>query len=123
MTEFDMVKRCADSMGLDLRVVSQNLPEHTLRSKKDNSDYYWPITNDAQAMALVKAHGLCVTYQRTRWIVGKSMSIREPATDVNLNVAICMASIGERSNAPAKRAAESGSGLGAELGGKTKERP
>lgn len=52
MSDIELVKTCAEAMRIALYVVSQNAPHHTLRTA--NHENYWPLTNDAQAMALVK---------------------------------------------------------------------
>jgi hypothetical protein len=56
MSELDQVRLCAKAMGCEVWEASQNKPCHTIRflHPVNADDQYWPITNDAQAMALVK---------------------------------------------------------------------
>lgn len=58
MTDLEMVRLCAEAMGLMIREVSLNAPEHTLRIEGvfGSSSYgdYWPLTNRAQCFELVE---------------------------------------------------------------------
>lgn len=57
--DLEIVRACAEAMGLDVVEVPNNAPEHTIRFRytpASNLRDYWPITDDEQAMALGKAH-------------------------------------------------------------------
>ena len=61
----EQVKLCAKAMGLEYTEVSKNHPEWTVRIKNSahcgiGADQYWPITIEAQAMALVKRFMLTI---------------------------------------------------------------
>lgn len=51
LSELDMVRICARAMNLDVREVSQNEPQHTVRMVSHGNSY-WPITRPEQAWAL-----------------------------------------------------------------------
>lgn len=56
MTELEMTVAVAGAMLFDYYTVSNNHPQHTIRIKYrlGPNENYWPITNDAQAMAIAK---------------------------------------------------------------------
>ena len=62
MTEVEMVELCAEAMGYEYVVVSNNTPQHTIRRrfKVGVNESYYPLTDDADAMALVKRFMLVV---------------------------------------------------------------
>lgn len=84
MTDLEMVRLCAEAMGLMIREVSLNAPEHTLRIEGvfGSSSYgdYWPLTNRAQCFELVERFHLDVTYtdpygeeQNCWWVSGEDL--------------------------------------------------
>src|SRR5690349_8056968 len=58
MTDLEMVKLCADAMGIKVIKFSRNDPSCTYRLE-DGKNYY-PPHDDAQAMALVKKFRLLI---------------------------------------------------------------
>lgn len=54
MSDLEIVRLCAEAMDLGCYEVSANKPEHTIRINGSvTSNHYWPLTDDAQAMALI----------------------------------------------------------------------
>lgn len=94
MTDLEMVKRCAEKMGLDFYEVERNEPEHTIRLFGPAlSNAYWPLHDDAQCMALAKKFALGMDYNRliNQWhVIGCNADtvIKAQAANVNLNRAI-----------------------------------
>lgn len=58
MDDLEIVKRCAEKMGVEYRVIPDSVFIHLIATKKDANgikEYpYAPLYDDAQAMALVK---------------------------------------------------------------------
>jgi hypothetical protein len=52
MTDMEMTKLCAEAMGTPPWVVGDQYPD---------SEWFWPLRHDAQAMALVKKLGLYIS--------------------------------------------------------------
>ena len=60
MSELELTKRCAEAMGLTIE--SKQLPDASLQCMDGHRRvWYWPLTDDAQAMALVKKFLLGIT--------------------------------------------------------------
>lgn len=59
MTDLEMTKLCAEAMELEYVLVDKNKPRHTLRVRGMD---YWPLENDAQAMALVKMFPMTIEH-------------------------------------------------------------
>lgn len=90
MSDIELVKACAEAMGIALYVASQNAPQHTLRTC--NHENYWPLTNDAQAMALVKKFRIEIAWNPVGWAVNTYSELDMPesyASDDDLNRSIC----------------------------------
>lgn len=96
MTDLEITKLCADAMGQLVFEVSQNRPEHTLRIINDRgirtSVNYWPLKDDAQAMALVKRFNLRLDKDRSlveKWAVYSKRDYSDAMFNADLNRAIC----------------------------------
>ena len=57
MTDLEMTKACAEAMGFEIDDTFQLSPKDW---PSENERNYWPLTNDAQAMALVKKFELWI---------------------------------------------------------------
>lgn len=64
MDDLELVRLCILAMDLGCYEVPNNLPEHTIRLNGSSSpgNEYWPLTKDAQAMALVRRFKLSVGF-------------------------------------------------------------
>ncbi len=89
-----MVKACAEAMGYTLDEFSQgwrvrlNGEVHALipaPGTKPSIALYWPLTNDAQTMALVKRLEITCIWDQTHWM---TRCETERAHDPDLNRAI-----------------------------------
>jgi hypothetical protein len=87
MTDLEMTKLCAEAMGTPPWVVGDQYPD---------SEWFWPLRHDAQAMALVKRFRLDIWWPFNaeggwRCAVGG----KRPAENADLNRAIveCVASM------------------------------
>lgn len=60
MTDLELVKRCAVKMGLEVTEENGWLQFITYHKGYPNYHDYYPLTDDAQAMALVKKFGLLI---------------------------------------------------------------
>lgn len=99
ITDLDATRRCVEALDLGCYEVSCNRPEHTIRLNGSHSpeNQYWPLANDAQAMALVKELGLEIRtfYKRPdgtvrapdEWVV---CTTKNSVRSANLNRAIVM---------------------------------
>lgn len=91
MTDIEIVKACASAMGLDVRDTSDGLIIFV--SGHATGKIYTPLTDDAQAMALVKHLKLDAVYSPSKglWAAGKAGDhiyiVIE--NDPDLNRAIC----------------------------------
>lgn len=98
MTDLEITRLCAEAMGMEVTYVNWPEPE-TDRSKKvihakfpdEKPIHYYPLHDDAQAMALVKRFTLEPRWniERQKWLVSKSYRIDPSAWSGNLNRAIC----------------------------------
>jgi len=96
MTDLELTRLCAESMGLDVVEVGNNKPEHTLRINGlfGDSSYgnYDPLHDDSQAMALVKRLALNCTLwsdgMSDGWLVQSFLHQEFEASNINLNRAI-----------------------------------
>lgn len=97
MTDLEITRMCAKAMGLEtVDVWGHPHIRHSKWYDRDTSDEhgalkaYNPLTDDAQAMALVKRFGLNISYHYGKNIVRVSdgLTIKTPYRD-NLNKAIC----------------------------------
>lgn len=63
MTDLEIVRACAMAADLSCYEVSDNEPRHSIRLSGSHSpeNEYWPLENDAQAMALVKKFKLNIS--------------------------------------------------------------
>lgn len=93
LTDLEITRACAEAMELEVRHVSDNEPQHTIRVIRTGAPYF-PLTNDAQAMALVKRIGLTCMWSRGGWEVSFSEANSEfcksHAMHMDLNRAICL---------------------------------
>lgn len=103
MDDIEMVKLCAAAMGLEVREVTMNAPEHTIRLMRPSGIDYWPFKNDEQAMALVKRFRLDISAlfsedKDDAWMVRGTVSGWERTQDVSLNRAIvaCVAKMQQK---------------------------
>lgn len=94
LTDLEITRLCAQAMGIALREVSHNEPQHTLRivgTFGTSYGAYWPLLDDAQVMALVKRLKLQVipslTYGLDGWWVTDG---HNKYRNDNLNRAICL---------------------------------
>lgn len=85
MTDLEIVKRCAEKMGLGLQI-SGNVAYF------DNKPHieYDPLHDDAQTMELVKSFRLMIWTETAYWLVADpDCEDRYRASNVDLNRAIC----------------------------------
>ena len=85
MTDFEMVKRCAEKMGIHV------VPAHECWTQLVDGSYkkYDPLTDDAQAMALVKKFDLALYKTRNGfWIATHPELLIGTSTNDDLNRAI-----------------------------------
>lgn len=80
MTDLEMTKLCAEAMGL------MSLPEYAVMPNghifnRATSTHYWPLTDDEQAMALVKRF-----HPHVCWITGDYWEVQN--SDMNAACAI-----------------------------------
>ncbi len=61
MTDLEMVKKCAERMGYS-SVIRKGDEVYDGLSGEKIDGIYWPLENDAQAMALVKKFGLSIMH-------------------------------------------------------------
>jgi hypothetical protein len=106
MNDIEMTKLCAEAMGFKVHETSHNLPEHSLRFNIGGGDY-WPLNDDAQAMALVKSFKLSIGSSTSRevswaWYVcvphevnppksGYDTALHVENTDLNRAIVECVA--------------------------------
>jgi len=63
MTDLELIKKCADRMGLDVVLVSHKTDDHGKQgSYVSHAGEYDPLHDDAQAMELVKKFKVCLVY-------------------------------------------------------------
>jgi hypothetical protein len=87
MTDLEMIKKCAEKMGLDLGPEwDQGFVMLGGHSGKPMT-LYDPLHDDAQAMALVKKFYLAICRNTPYWDV-RHVDGDEPGCDTNLNRAI-----------------------------------
>ena len=98
MTDFEMIKKCALKMGIEIAEENgriQAISYFRERRSMPNYDDYDPLTNDAQAMAMVKRFEMqIITGYSNGWIVSVNRG-RNDAQNENLNRAIveCVAKL------------------------------
>ncbi len=85
MTDLEMTKLCAEAMGFE-NIQDNHIPGRIAV----NGGPYWPLSNDAQAMELVKKFKLEPRYNsiQEEWFVTESYSQRIFAWSEDLNRAI-----------------------------------
>lgn len=93
LTDLDLVKKCAEKMGIDVNCWPSDNHEGGFYCKINRYDYYNPLTDDAQAMALVKHFKLDCEYGTldSEWTVVHWESDSGPTrtvSDADLNRAI-----------------------------------
>mgnify|MGYP000617853012 CR=1 FL=1 len=95
MTDLEIVKKCAEKMGVALSV-DMRLQEWPYIDAPYPSHRYNPLTDDAQAMALLRNYGLTVELlpeaEGGEWSVTAWETEKNPARNVesfDLNRAIC----------------------------------
>ena len=95
MTDIEIIKKCAEAMGIDVVEVSRGLAI-PYDNFNEPQPFYDPLTDDAQAMALVKKFGLIIepdgVMPTTEWWVQVWVSDEIRWTGVankDLNRAIC----------------------------------
>lgn len=89
MTDLEITKACAEAMGFKLR---RGPPDFEYIEIEPNGEYYNPLHDDAQAMALVKKFRLHIdsNISKTAWSVfWMSWGGDETVVNANLNRAIC----------------------------------
>lgn len=99
MTDLEMVRKCAEAIDLGCYEVRGNNPEHTIRLN-GSSQNYWPLTNDVQAMDLVKKLRLHIHADPLTWWVMEPKAMLDSGDHKDLNRAIveCVAAIGGRAD-------------------------
>jgi hypothetical protein len=70
MTDLEMTVACAKAMGLDYRIVKDNLVS-IIAKRIHLTGYYEPLINDLQAMALIRKFELSIWYATDMWYVRK----------------------------------------------------
>ena len=92
MTDLEITRLCAEAMGFFIN--KEQYSNITLLCREDSEDggfqtmWYWPLTNDAQAMALVKKFGLQIFLHGDFWCC-IDFGQEHQTEDVSLNMAIC----------------------------------
>ena len=93
MTDLEMMKLCADAMGLNVSPWGENNLEYRTWHGPDGNHptlhIYNPLHDDAQAMALVKKIGLDIVRIDTFWTVGQGYTLDVGVDNADLNRAIC----------------------------------
>lgn len=94
MTDLEMTRLCAEAMGFDNLVYSDGWP-FTYREAFGSvamADKYTPLTNDAQAMALVKKFRLFIDGSReSYWQVHCAPDYGSFNSDLNRAIVECVA--------------------------------
>jgi len=82
MTDLEITKACAEAMGYKL----DDTPQHHVRAYIGMAvQDYWPLTDDAQAMALVKKFAKAIVRRKEGdWSINLN-----GARNADLNRAIC----------------------------------
>ncbi len=79
MTDLEITKLCAEAMGVTPSLVHA-----------DGQIKYWPLTEDAQAMALVKKFGVAVYRGDSGWWWADIINLVMRVSNADLNRAICL---------------------------------
>ena len=95
MTDLEITKACAEAMGV--RTVERAIGPHSGQAPAlqlsgigpGPIEWYDPLHDDAQAMALVKRFGLAIVCVGEFWEIGPSDDFSEPHCSTDLNRAIC----------------------------------
>jgi len=96
MTDLEMIKKCAEKMGVGVWSADGNEDRHywrILNSRSGGNQPYYPLENDAQAMALVKKFNLHIGRWNTGWaceLDGKWVSAQD---DLNRAIVECVAGL------------------------------
>ena len=72
MTDLELIEACAKALGFQVKVAGPTavVDEQWIEVYDGSRNrYYDPLTEDAQAMALVKRFGLHITRGPTLWVV------------------------------------------------------
>ena len=105
MTDLEMVKKCAERMGIDYLLEDEHGNTGCGVFWTDPSDYYRtseydPLHDDAQAMALVKKFGLHVFIHsiKLQWCagsqrIGENRYIKVMSPDLNRAIVVCVAQL------------------------------
>ncbi len=95
ITDLEMTRLCAEAMGYRIlreRKASKQLDYGDAILVKELSSVYWPLHDDAQAMALVKKFHILIGTDSNHWTafiptVGRSIH----STDLNRAIVECVA--------------------------------
>lgn len=90
MTDIEIVKACASAMGLDVRDTSDGLIIFV--SGHATGKIYTPLTDDAQAMALVKRWRLDIAFTG-EWMVMTDSRNKVRGDDLNRCICECVANL------------------------------
>ncbi len=95
MTDLEMTRLCAEAMGYTIiaeRAANAELDYDAMILVKKLDSPYWPLHNDAQAMALVKKlHINCGFYNDMWCAVSEGVVIDRHSTDLNRAIVECVA--------------------------------
>ena len=75
MTDLELIKRCAEKMGLDV-IQCPDFEGWWFNGRNDEE--YNPLTDDAQAMALVKRFRLEIAWNPAGWAVNTWTDLEIP---------------------------------------------
>lgn len=90
MTDHEITRLCAEAMGLDFDYDDTDV---WIGTDADSTQYaYHPLSDDAQAMALVKKFGLEIEHflRPPHWTVTPASLAVDGVVDSSLNRAICL---------------------------------
>ncbi len=105
MTDLEKVRLCAEAMGYSALRYSQGVVQQSSSSgiyvvdKADQRGYkeYDPLTDDAQAMALVKRFGLHIYInsfiEPNTWVVSSKVGVAGEDTDLNRAIVSAVAAL------------------------------
>ena len=92
MDDLEMVRACAEAMGLREAVMACDMCASAGGlSVSTGAPKYWPLTDDAQAMALVKRFGLSFgRYTNGEWGAWAGTSLATREADLNRAIVRCV---------------------------------